>query len=704
MYYNKSILILLFLTGCARAQTDQPTPIRALPTETHTAGGCFGAFDKNQAYWAGFCAPTGMLANQNWTLPAADGNSTDNCMGWVSAYTLAFVPCGSGAATLVLVTTDPSGSCSNPTPMQYNYNDGILWGCDGTTWIQMLNATGAQTVTGTKTFATTQVFQNSVCLDWITQGGTNVCVAEMSNVNDNFNIGPVTSFTDPVYCAICGSLELYANGHDYVELAAANGYFYPLSNSQFLGTSSHPWEEVVGGQAIFGTSSANGSVGYCNTTGGCATIWAPSSYTGSYGVNLPNSAPTAAGQVLAVQSTGTPAQLQWSASSTNITFVTTNPSGGCSNPTPLQYNTNTGALWGCDNGTWSIIPVLPNNILLNSITEGGTTIGILEMSNVNDNVNVGAVTAFTDPSYCAVCGSLELYANGHDYIEINAANGYMYPLTGGQFLGTSTHPWANIVGGQLSVGTSTTPGLVSIESYNGNGNFVNIFAGPNVSSTWEVYLPQSGPSTTGLALEVQSVGVPSALEWSPYPVVDTGGTFTMNGHYTIGNTLSTASILPSASNIFTLGGASNIWGSIYAINLYINGLSDDGAGNISITTSLIPGGGAYSNGTNSSPWNAVYANDLYSKIEFYTNTINPFSGSTITAYGNIYPSANNTYSLGALGQVWAGVAATTFAGTNVITSNLTVNTSITAGGGAGVTCSGAPTSSFATSLGIVTHC
>lgn len=55
----------------------------------------------------------------------------------------------------------------------------------------------------------------------------------------------------------------------------------------------------------------------------------------------------------------------------------------------------------------------------------------------------------------------------------------------------------------------------------------------------------------------------------------------------------------------------------------------------------------------------------------------------------IYPATNNTGSIGTSGSIYNAVYATTFYGGSAV---------------AGVTCSGAPTSSFASTGGIVTHC
>ena len=38
--------------------------------------------------------------------------------------------------------------------------------------------------------------------------------------------------------------------------------------------------------------------------------------------------------------------------SNGLIFVTVAPAGACSNPTPLQFDTLTGVLYGCNNGTW----------------------------------------------------------------------------------------------------------------------------------------------------------------------------------------------------------------------------------------------------------------------------------------------------------------------------------------------------------------
>jgi hypothetical protein len=152
MNANKIILLLALASTAAWAQSSNV--ITLVPSVDATTGLPTGAGElrfrdleaAGAEHYVGFKAPGAVSANAVWILPAAD---VAGCLVSDGALNLSFSACGGG---ITFITMDPTAPCSGDA-VEYNTSNNVLWGCVGTSWEAQLNANGAQTVTGVKTFA-----------------------------------------------------------------------------------------------------------------------------------------------------------------------------------------------------------------------------------------------------------------------------------------------------------------------------------------------------------------------------------------------------------------------------------------------------------------------------------------------------------------------------------------------------------------------
>lgn len=150
------------------------------------------------------------------------------------------------------------------------------------------------------------------------------------------------------------------------------------------------------------------------------------------------------------------------------------------------------------------------------------------------------------------------------------------------------------------------------------------------------------------------------------------------------------SVLLNADNTYSSGTTTNAWNTVYSHRSLTEEL-----GIAQPSTSF---GTRWTFTTPSSTSLELDNNAPTAQVKYFSSGFPASSFPTEQHFDHLVPGADNTYDI--------GLAPVSFAAwRSIIGYNLKALTSFTAPSGAtGVTCSGAPTASFATSGGIVTHC
>lgn len=195
-------------------------------------------------------------------------------------------------------------------------------GCGGT----CMTTNTSQTVTGTKTWAITQLFNNAITLQWKDTVGTSIPVVVLDSSN-NVDIG---AFVNPISN---GELYLFNRGVQRLQLVANT--FSPFtdfgSNLGGVGGADHPWGTLNADAAVLrgdGGSTIAQFVLYSQDIGSFTNIKGPTSGTNT-AWTLPNSVPST-GDVLTASAV----------SGSSVTTAWVAPGGASCGGTCMTTNTN----------------------------------------------------------------------------------------------------------------------------------------------------------------------------------------------------------------------------------------------------------------------------------------------------------------------------------------------------------------------------
>src|SRR5579883_320777 len=440
-----------------------------------------------------------------------------------------------------------------------------------------------------------------------------------------------------------------------------------------------------------------------------------------------------------------------------ITPVTTDPSGSCTAGLPMQFNTANGNYWGCD-GSWigfvttnTIQEIysqktFANDTPLGWYTTGGVATSLL-LLDASNNFNVGPNTS--------TGGATQFWSSGNLWLSLSSS-GYLLPQTTSQLLGSTGKYWGeffsnvNYLGGlqalsgsTINLGANLIPtadntynigstnyGMQEFFGYTFYGLRDYVCYGPALVSTgcfeWSA---TSSPNT----LTLTGVSTATVLQFqetssSVNTIIPVSGKYTELGTTSLGfdalyvnfiggssnyaraafiDTVHSQIVEPSSNNTGSIGLSSNYWNTAYITTL---------------NTTSIPG-------TCSSIISDCVTTDTTQTItgtKTFTAGVTTFD-QIDTTY--VVPSTGGTYSLGVSGTTFGsgyidalyittlysegGGAINVEDQINLVNHNLHIllgsllldsGQNVTVGGTSGVSCSGAPSASFASSGGIVTHC
>lgn len=297
-------------------------------------------------------AQAAITANRTFTLPDANSNPVQplsappsaGCLGWIDSSGLQH-----GVACVTFVTSDPSGTCTAGTSLQYNSSDGKLWGCSSGTWAAITSSgtslphvddgvttPGVVTISeptqindgtgtgggGSATFGTPPTASPTTATNW---ADTTSKRWEMNNANTGnlLYVGIATPGT-PGDC-----LQLAANGIDLVDSGTPCNFMNGVPTyTADSGLGSSPTVSLDAG-AMDGSGWLTVTPGTAPTaSAGVVTIVysGPYSFTPKCGVEPANASAAAlygAQQVYVSQSQSTSAQFVLMGGSTVLTTGTT---------------------------------------------------------------------------------------------------------------------------------------------------------------------------------------------------------------------------------------------------------------------------------------------------------------------------------------------------------------------------------------------
>lgn len=302
----------------------------------------------------------------------------------------------------------------------------------------------------------------------------------------------------------------------------------------------------------------------------------------------------------------------------------------------------------CGTGSAGVSSLSPGT-LTGAVTLAGGT-GILVQHLSGSTITISPNTATTCSSAFTDCMTTDTSQN----------------VTGSKTLFTGADLLAN---GTVNIGSS--------------GNFFNNVYGNDflVNSGGAITLENAGSPAAFIGFGSSSI----TFENSLHTVL-----FEMNVG---GGNESFSNLFPSTNNAYTLGTPSLIWSTIYAAALGSVSSYVGTANILTITSALVEPSAANSGavGTSGLPWGSGYIDNLTS--------------TALTMAGNITASGNNLWNIGASGTNFASAYITNIFAGGIQTGTIEATSGYFAPGlVAGVTCAGAPTAAFATSVGIVTHC